>query len=71
MTQKARSKALQSFITNDKIRIFALSLRSGAVGLTLTAASRCYLMEPTLNEGTELQAVRLTSHWLALESGPL
>ena len=33
----------------------ALSLRSGAVGLTLTTASYCYLLEPSLNEGTELQ----------------
>ena len=55
MTQKARSKALESFIADDSVSIFALSLRSGAVGLTLTAASRCFLMEPCVNEGTELQ----------------
>ena len=57
MTQKARSKSLEAFITDPKINVFALSLRSGAVGLTLTAASRCFLMEPCVNEGTELQAV--------------
>ena len=39
----------------------ALSLRSGAVGLTLTTASYCYLLEPSLNEGTELQARVLES----------
>lgn len=44
MAQKSRSKALERFLTDDKISVFALSLRSGAVGLTLTRASRCYLM---------------------------
>jgi hypothetical protein len=57
MTQKARSRALERFIADPTVTVFALSLRSGAVGLTLTAASRCYLLEPCLNEGTELQAV--------------
>ena len=57
MTQKARSKALHQFINDDTKVVFALSLRSAACGLTLTAASRCYLMKPCINEGTELQAV--------------
>ena len=57
MTQKARAKSLQQFIDDPKITVFALSLRTGACGLTLTAASRCYLMEPCINEGTELQAM--------------
>jgi hypothetical protein len=56
MTQKARSNALTKFITDPEITCFCLSMRSGAVGLTLTAASRCFLMEPCVNEGTELQA---------------
>ena len=57
MTQKSRARALKKFIEDDSIAVFALSLRSGACGLTLTAASRCYLMEPCTNEGTELQAM--------------
>lgn len=56
MTQKARSNALNNFLTDPNITVFALSLRSGAVGLTLTAASRCFLLEPCINEGTEQQA---------------
>eukprot|EP01050_Picozoa_sp_SAG11_P002629 SAG11_NODE_135_length_15131_cov_9.906599_8_plen_1752_part_00 len=56
MTQKARSNALTAFMTDAKVTVFCLSLRSGAVGLTLTRASRCFLLEPCLNEGTELQA---------------
>ena len=57
MTQKARAKSLKTFIEEDKISVFCLSLRTGACGLTLTAASRCFLMEPCINEGTELQAM--------------
>ena len=57
MTQKARANALEKFIKEDQKVVFALSMRSGACGLTLTAASRCYLMEPCFNEGTEMQAV--------------
>ena len=57
MAQKARSRALEKFMTDPATNVFCLSLRSGAVGLTLTAASRCFLLEPCMNEGTELQAV--------------
>eukprot|EP01048_Picozoa_sp_COSAG05_P004013 COSAG05_NODE_201_length_14387_cov_59.959476_7_plen_2387_part_00 len=57
MTQKARARALATFIEDPDVCCFCLSMRSGAVGLTLTAASRCFLMEPCVNEGTELQAI--------------
>jgi SNF2 family DNA or RNA helicase len=37
--------------------VFLLSLRAGAAGLTLTAASRVFLLEPSLDPAVEQQAV--------------
>jgi SNF2 family DNA or RNA helicase len=37
--------------------VFLLSLRAGAAGLTLTSASRVYLLEPALDPAVEQQAV--------------
>lgn len=37
--------------------VFLLSIRTGAVGLTLTAASHVYMLEPCLNPALEEQAV--------------
>lgn len=36
--------------------IFVITLKTGAVGITLTAASRVYLMEPALDPAAEYQA---------------
>ena len=36
--------------------VFVITTRSGNVGITLTAATRVYLMEPMLDPGTEVQA---------------
>eukprot|EP00741_Cyanophora_paradoxa_P020720 tig00021293_g20000.t1 len=54
---KTRAKALQSFQDDPACRVFLLSVRAGAVGLTLTAANLTFIMEPCLNAGTEAQAV--------------
>jgi SNF2 family DNA or RNA helicase len=40
-----------------QVRVFLLSLRAGAAGLTLTAASRVFLLEPGLDPAIEQQAV--------------
>ena len=37
-------------------KVFVITMRTGAVGITLTAASTVYLMEPSLDPGTEMQA---------------
>ena len=39
-----------------KAKVFVMTLRAGAVGITLTAADAVYLMEPCLDPATELQA---------------
>jgi len=36
--------------------VFIITLRSGNIGITLTAASRVYLLEPSLNPTAETQA---------------
>ena len=37
-------------------KVFVITMRTGAVGITLTAASTVYLMEPCLDPSTEMQA---------------
>jgi SNF2 family DNA or RNA helicase len=40
-----------------QVAVFLLSLKAGAAGLTLTAASRVFLLEPGLDPAIEQQAV--------------
>ena len=42
--------------SNGKAAVFVITLRSGNVGITLTAASRVYLLEPSLDPAVEVQA---------------
>jgi len=53
-----RDKAIRKFqdTTNGKPAVFVITLRSGNVGITLTAASRVYLLEPSLDPAVEVQA---------------
>ncbi|KAI0867563.1 SNF2 family N-terminal domain-containing protein [Hypoxylon argillaceum] len=55
--QKDRQSVLKSFSSDPSIRVMLLTLSCGAVGLTLTAASRAYLMEPHWNPTLEEQAL--------------
>ncbi|KAI1124795.1 SNF2 family N-terminal domain-containing protein [Nemania abortiva] len=55
--QKDRQSVITDFRTNPRIRVMLLTLSCGAVGLTLTAASRAYLMEPHWNPTVEEQAL--------------
>jgi SNF2 family DNA or RNA helicase len=56
MSLSARAKALEAFQNAPPTTIFLLSLRSGAVGLNLTAASHIILLEPCMNPALEEQA---------------
>ena len=53
-----RDDAIRSFqdISNGRPAVFVITLRSGNVGITLTAASRVYLLEPALDPSVEVQA---------------
>ena len=60
-SQKQRSAVLKEFTSENASdpnapRVLLLSLRAGGVGLNLTAASRCYFMDPWWAYAVELQA---------------
>jgi len=57
MSQVQKGNNLNRFQTDPSISVFLLSLRSGAVGLTLTAANHLFLLDPSFNKGTEMQAI--------------
>ena len=52
-----RAKAIDAFQKDPPTTVFLLSVRSGAVGINLTAASHVFLLEPMLNAALEAQAV--------------
>jgi hypothetical protein len=57
-TAKAeRQRAVSAFSTNPKIRVILVTMGTGAAGLTLTAASTVYLLEPTHSPADEAQAL--------------
>ncbi|KAJ2980468.1 hypothetical protein NUW58_g6934 [Xylaria curta] len=58
--QNERGGVVTRFRTDPTVRVMLLTLSCGAVGLTLTAASRAYLMEPHWNPTLEEQALART-----------
>ena len=57
MTMRQRKRNLEEFRSNPQCAVFLLSMRSGAVGLTLTAASHVFILEPAINPALEQQAI--------------
>ncbi|SPQ24421.1 6db613db-62c9-4e99-888c-c9372a6443fe [Thermothielavioides terrestris] len=57
VAQKERQSVVDRFKADPGIRVMLLTLSCGAVGLTLTVASRAYLMEPHWNPTLEEQAL--------------
>jgi superfamily II DNA or RNA helicase len=55
-----RERAIQSFQSNDQIRVFLISLKAGGVGLNLTAADYVYIVDPWWNPAVEQQAIDRT-----------
>ncbi|CAK7222539.1 hypothetical protein SEUCBS140593_004933 [Sporothrix eucalyptigena] len=55
--QKDRQPVVDRFRNDCSIRVLLLTLSCGAVGLTLTAATRAYLVEPHWNPTLEEQAL--------------
>lgn len=53
----AARDAVSAFRECDDVRVFLLSHRAGAAGLTLTRANHVFLLEPSLDPGLEQQAV--------------
>ena len=56
-SQAHRAKSIRSFTSDPSVRVFVLSMASAAVGLTLTCASRCILLEPGTSVAQEAQAI--------------
>ena len=46
MTREDRAKAIDDLRNKKKVEVLLVSTRAGGVGLNLTAASRCYLVDP-------------------------
>ena len=57
MTREERAKAMDQLRSNRKVEVLLVSTRAGGVGLNLTAASRCYLVDPYWNPSVESQAI--------------
>ena len=57
MTAKKRDANLEKFKTDPTCMVFIVSLKAGGVGLTITAASKVFLVDPWWNPATEDQAI--------------
>jgi len=57
MTMKQRKSNLDQFRLDDDCAVFLLSVRAAACGLTLTAASHIFILEPTINPAVTAQAI--------------
>lgn len=54
---KERQAEVENFQTNEKIKIFLISLKAGGLGLNLTAADYVFILDPWWNPAIEAQAV--------------
>lgn len=62
MSQKVRAQVIRTFNAENASdpsapRVLLLSLRAGGVGLNLTAANHCYMMDPWWSFAVEAQAI--------------
>jgi DNA repair protein RAD5 len=62
MSQKVRAQVIRAFSAENASdpkapKVLLLSLRAGGVGLNLTAASRCYMLDPWWSFAVEAQAI--------------
>jgi SNF2 family DNA or RNA helicase len=46
MKREERAEAMDKLRNDPKVEVLLVSLRAGGVGLNLTAATRCYLIDP-------------------------
>ncbi|CAM9800879.1 unnamed protein product [Chrysoparadoxa australica] len=57
MSRSKRTEALKAFQSDPPTTVFLLSVRAGAVGINLTQANHCFMLEPCLNLALERQAI--------------
>jgi SNF2 family DNA or RNA helicase len=56
MNADQRERQVSQFNADPPGTVFLLTMRTGAVGLTLTSATHVYLMDPAMNPAFEQQA---------------
>ncbi len=52
-----RERRVRRFQDDDSIPVFLISLKAGGVGLNLTAADYCFILDPWWNPAVEAQAI--------------
>ncbi|GLD99464.1 hypothetical protein PINS_up008183 [Pythium insidiosum] len=57
MTSREREQVVATFQHERRLDVLLVSLRTGGLGLNLTAASQVFIMEPSWNPSIETQAV--------------
>ncbi|CAB5216603.1 unnamed protein product [Rhizophagus irregularis] len=57
MLRNQREEAVNNFNNDPKIKVLLISLKCGSLGLNLTAANQCFLMDPWWNPSIEDQAI--------------
>lgn len=58
-SSQKRDAAIRKFqkgLDGGPATVFVVTMKSGSVGMTLTAATRCYLMAPCIDPAMEMQA---------------
>jgi SNF2 family DNA or RNA helicase len=57
MNREARNTSLTTFDHDTSVHIILVSIGAGGLGLNLTKANKCFVMEPQFNPQAEAQAV--------------
>ena len=57
MSSEERTRALNDLNNNEDVRFILCSLRAAGVGINLTRANYCFLMDPWWNASIENQAI--------------
>lgn len=52
-----RKSCVERFQNDSSIKVFLISLKAGGVGLNLTAADYCFILDPWWNPASEAQAI--------------
>ena len=57
LSKREKAKRIEKFQTDESVKVLLLSLRTDSSGLTLIQSTHVFLLEPSLNEAIELQAI--------------
>ena len=57
MSRNQREETVNNFNNDPEIKVLLISLKCGSLGLNLTVANQCFLMDPWWNPNIEDQAI--------------